>query len=364
MPQNTRHPSPRFFPTQFDSAVPFPSRTFMRLLVAIALVSSLSACVTPQGIRLARSGPSAAELADFNARNLPVGAWVEPGGLVGTPATTLLQPVPGPRVIVVGHVMALQALDADDVDYQNYARAATGPGQRPALDREAYVLTSAGRAAVRTAGVTGIYSQQNMAELPRDLVNGIEFSSAFGSAMIGTYGDLVAMQLMPLLGPWLTHVLCRKREPDYAGCLEHYATGAFQSSDGREIDGRLRVVEGGGRIDPASFRRVLPRTDSDVTVTGQAMRFKVQVAEFIPIASSDSFIDGSGVVYSHTIFSVIEPDEHYGRRITVEHTAMPEEGSLWRAVGEEALVDLPDAVLKFPQMMIPASEALLVNEPL
>lgn len=342
-----------------------PSRTFKRLLVAIALVSSLSACVTPQGIRLARSGPSAEELADFNARNLPVGAWVEPGGQVDTPATTLLQPVPGPRVIVVGHVMALQALDADDVDYQNYARAAAGPGQRPALDREAYVLTSAGRTAVRTAGVTGIYSQQNMAEVPRDLVDGIEFSSAFGTAMVGTYGDLVAMQVMPLLGPWLTHVLCRKREPDYAGCLERYATGVFQSSDGREIDGRLRVVEGGERIDLASFRRVLPRTDSDATAAAeQAMRFKVQVAEFIPIASSDSFIDGYGVVYSHTMLSVIEPAEHYGRRITIEHTTLPEEGSLWRAVGEEALIDLPDAVLKFPRMMIPVSEALLVNEPL
>lgn len=81
-------------------------------------------------------------------------------------------------------------------------------------------------------------------------------------------------------------------------------------------------------------------------------------SEFIPIVSSDSFIDGYGVVYSHTIFSVIEPAEHYGRRITVEHTALPEEGSLWRAVGEEVVIDLPGAVLKFPGMMIPVSEAL------
>jgi hypothetical protein len=259
--------------------------------------------------------------------------------------------------------MALQALDADDVDYQNYARAAAGPGQRPALNREAYVLTSAGRTAVRTAGVTGIYSQQNMAEVPRDLVDGIEFSSAFGTAMVGTYGDLVAMQVMPLLGPWLTHVLCRKREPDYAGYLEHYATGVFQSSDGREIDGRLRVVEGGERIDLATFRRVPPQAHSAAQAAGRAMRFRVQITEFIPIASSDSFIDGYGVVYSHTILSVIEPAEQHGRRIIVEHTALPEEGSLWRAVGEKALIDLPDAVLKFPGMMIPVSEALLVNEP-
>ncbi|MBE5317244.1 MAG: hypothetical protein H4O13_17765 [Xanthomonadales bacterium] len=250
--------------------MPFPLRIYSRLLVAAVLAASLSACVTPQGIRLTRSGPSAAELTDFNARNLPVGAWVEPGGRVDTPATTLLQPVPGPRVIVVGHVMALQALDADDVDYQSYARAAAGPGQRPALDREAYVLTSAGRTAVRTAGVTGIYSQQNMAEVPRDLVDGIEFSSAFGTAMVGTYGDLVAMQVMPLLGPWLTHVLCRKREPDYAGCLERYATGMFQSSDGREIDGRLRVVEDGERIDLATFRRVPPQTHGDAPAAAPA----------------------------------------------------------------------------------------------
>ena len=242
--------------------MPFSSRTFCQILASIVLVSSLSACVSPQGIRLARSGPSAEELADFNARNLPVGTWVEPGGEVDVPTTTLLQPVPGPRVIVVGHVMALQALDADD-DYQTFARAAAGPGQRPALDRATYALTSAGRTAVHTAGVTGIYSQQNMAEVPRDLVEGIEFSSAFGTAMVGTYGDLVAMQVIPLLGPWLTHVLCRKREPDYADCLDRHVTGVFQSSDGREIDGRLRVVEDGERIDLASFRRRLPPADTD-----------------------------------------------------------------------------------------------------
>lgn len=343
--------------------MPFHSRIFSRLLVSIALASSLSACVTPQGVRLARSGPSAEELADFNARNLPVGTWVEPGGQVDAKATTLLQPAPGPRVIVVGHVMALQALDADDVDYQSYAKAAAGSGQRPALDSETYALTSAGRTAVRTAGVTGIYSQQNMAEVPRDLVDGIEFSSAFGTAMVGTYGDLVAMQVTPLLGPWLTHVLCRKRAPNYAGCLERHATGMFQSSDGREIDGRLRLVEGGERIDLATFRRVPLQTHSDAQAAGQAMRFRVQITEFVPIASSDSIIDGYGVVYSHTILSVLEPAEQHGRRITIEHTALPDEGSLWRAVGEETLIDLPDAVLKFPRMMIPVSEAVLANEP-
>lgn len=91
------------------------------------------------------------------------------------------------------------------------------------------------------------------------------------------------------------------------------------------------------------------------------MRFKVRVSEFIPIASSDSFIDGYGVVYSHTILWVIEPAEHYGRKIIVEHTALPEEGTLWRSVGEEALVDLPDAVLKFPKMIIPVFEARPVS---
>ncbi len=41
---------------------------------------------------------------------------------------------------------------------------------------------------------------------------------------------------------------------------------------------------------------------------------------------------------------------------------MPEDESLRRVVGEEVLIDLPDAVLKFPRMMLPVSEALPVNE--
>lgn len=239
-------------------------RRFGRFLLLIVLASSLSACITPQGVRVARSGPSATELADFNARNLPLTAIAEPGQRAEGPATALLQPVPGPRLIVVGHVMALQAQSDDALAkrYDDYAKAVAGPGQRPTMDRSAYVRTSAGRTAVRVSGVTGLYSQQNLAEVPRDLVPQIEFSSAFGTAMVGTYGDLVAMQVMPLLGPWLTHVLCRKRQPDYAGCLARHTTGVFQASDGREVDARLRVVAGGERIDLGTFQCFGPAADA------------------------------------------------------------------------------------------------------
>lgn len=241
---------------------PYPN-AFLRAFLSLIFAGSLVGCVTPQGIRLPNTGLSAKDLADFNSRNLPNAPWVEPGRLISASGTRLLEPPPGPRVIVVGHVMALQATKEGEEEqaFRNFSKAAAGSGQQPALGRESYARVSVGRTAVRTSGITGVYSQQYMAEVPSDLSPYIQFSSAFGTAMVGTYGDLVAMQLMPLLGPWVTHVLCRKRDPGYADCLARHPTGMFQSVNGHEIDSRLRVVAGGERIHLDSFQRVVRSDD-------------------------------------------------------------------------------------------------------
>jgi hypothetical protein len=107
-------------------------------------------------------------------------------------------------------------------------------------------------------------------------------------------------------------------------------------------------------------------TPTDGTAVGKLsadpVRFKVVVSEFIPLASSDSFIDGSGVVYSHTMLSVIEPAMHFGRELTIEHVGSPDEGSEWSAVGTELIIDLPAFVLESPGLIIPVGNARLFEQ--
>lgn len=86
------------------------------------------------------------------------------------------------------------------------------------------------------------------------------------------------------------------------------------------------------------------------------VRFKVSVSKFIRVAGSDNFVDGYGFVYSHTILTVIEPVELLGRRLTVEHTAVPDDGSIWLSVGEEAFIELSPVGLESPTVIIPARE--------
>lgn len=89
------------------------------------------------------------------------------------------------------------------------------------------------------------------------------------------------------------------------------------------------------------------------------VELRVVVAEFIPIAGSDNFIDGFGMVYSHTILKLIEPPEFFGRSLTIEHTVMPETDSIWRSVGCEAFIELSPVGLESPTVIVPAREVTI-----
>lgn len=73
--------------------------------------------------------------------------------------------------------------------------------------------------------------------------------------MAGTSADLVGVQVLPGYGAWVTHVLCSEKDPAYSACEAQYRQGIYQSSDGREVDNTLKLVEGGGVIDPTSFKK-------------------------------------------------------------------------------------------------------------
>ena len=119
--------------------------------------------------------------------------------------------------------------------------------------------------------MTGIYTRFYRAEIPKDLVRQISFASAFGTFMAGTSADLVGVQVLPGYGAWVTHVLCSEKDPTYSACVAQYRQGIYQSSDGREVDNTLKLVEGGAIIDPSSFKKassvVPPNTAAQTTPT-------------------------------------------------------------------------------------------------
>ena len=98
------------------------------------------------------------------------------------------------------------------------------------------------------------------------------------------------------------------------------------------------------------------------TSCSKCVRLKVVVSKFIPVATTDDFVEGYGVVYSHTILSVIEPVDLSGRKLTIEHTSMPEEGSLWRSVGEEAVIALRPFALESLTVIIPVREVRIQDQ--
>lgn len=229
----------------------------IKLLAVLAALVLASGCATKEGISLPTSKPTQADVGDFNRRNAHQSPQTSPPSppLKDVVKTSLVPAVSGPKVIVVGNAMALTTFDEPTLiqRYENYVKQLAG--KPAAFTKEWYLATSAGQTSVKYSGVTGIYTRFYRAEVPKDIVRQMGFASAFGTFMAGTSADLVAAQVVPGYGSWVTHVLCSEKDPNYSACEQQYRQGVYQSSDGREIDTTLKLVEGGGVIDPVSFKR-------------------------------------------------------------------------------------------------------------
>lgn len=237
----------------------------------------LSGCVSQEGFRLPSGAtPSKSEAEDFSKRNAPVGqlpeskvtqtdkgSGVAAPGSEGKDAPSSSQNNPtvlsgGPRIIVIGNVMALKAFDEETLNarYDNYEKQLAKNGKKATFTREWYLKTSAGTVAVKIGGIPGVFSRFYTVEVPKDLASKINFASGFGTFMIGASADLVAAELDPSLGNWLTRILCSEKSADFMECESRFNTGLFQSSDGREIDsGSLKVKDSGATIDLKTYEK-------------------------------------------------------------------------------------------------------------
>lgn len=236
----------------------------IKLLMALAVIAGLPGCATKEGIALPSSKPTQGDVADFNRRNAPSAGVVAPSALSSKEVvkTSLVPDVQGSRLIIVGNAMALTVFDEATLNqrYDNYLKQIGA--KTPTFTREWYLATGSGETSVKFSGVTGIYTRFYRTEIPKDLTRQISFASAFGTFMAGTSADLVVAQILPGYGTSITHVLCSEKDASYAACEDQYRRGIYQSSDGREVDTTLKLVDGGGAIDPATFRSADRRAPS------------------------------------------------------------------------------------------------------
>lgn len=152
----------------------------MKWTVCILSAAILMAgCATKEGIKFpSGSGPTKEAVEDFQKRNSAPQTSSQASELPkDTLRTTLIPDPEGPRMIIIGNVMALTVFDDKKLGsrYDNYLKQIEARSGTPGFSREWYVATSGGETAVKIGGVTGVYSRFFKAEIPNDLIRQISF---------------------------------------------------------------------------------------------------------------------------------------------------------------------------------------------
>ena len=139
------------------------------VILGLAVLSMLAGC-TKQGLVLSETRPTEHDITAFNTRNASTLA-VTPGSAEKSAGTALIPTADGPRVIIIGNVMALTAMDAGKLarHYEERYGKSARPSGHP-LTRDWYLATGAGATAIKIGGVTGIYTRSIGADVPKDLV--------------------------------------------------------------------------------------------------------------------------------------------------------------------------------------------------
>mgnify|MGYP000005099834 CR=1 FL=1 len=230
---------------------------WVRLAAIVTVVVGIAGCAA-EGIKLpTAAGPSQSDLDSYNRRNASA-QYVPPSSVDGAVVATAMVPLDGGvRLIIIGNVMSLNRFDETVLNsrYDRYAERLRKSSQQPAFSRAWYLERSAGDVAVKISGIPGVYSRFYRAEVPRDLVDRINFASSFGTFMAGTSADLVAAEIFPKYGIWITRILCSEKSSDYTGCEAKYQRGLFQAADGREVDEQYQIKEVGATIDLSTYAK-------------------------------------------------------------------------------------------------------------
>jgi hypothetical protein len=162
------------------------------------------------------------------------------------------------KLIIIGNTLALHRSDKakSHKRYDAYEASLMAAKLPVRMKRDWFIANSAGYAAIKYWGVSGMMSKWMYAEVSKEMSKRISFPSEIMSSTLGISTDLVAAKQKEGGGIWITRVLCRKKHKNFDKCSSKYAKGLFRESDGKEIDASLELIEDGTQIDLITFKKI------------------------------------------------------------------------------------------------------------
>lgn len=162
------------------------------------------------------------------------------------------------KLIIIGNTLALHRSDKakSHKRYDAYEASLMAAKLPVQMKRDWFVANSAGYAAIKYWGVSGVMSKWMYAEVSKEMKKRINFPPEIMSSTLGISTDLVAAEQKDGDGIWITRVLCGKKHKNFDECSNKYAKGIFRKSDGKEIDASLELIENGTQIDLITFKKM------------------------------------------------------------------------------------------------------------
>ena len=235
-----------------------------RHLFPVLAIAICSGCVTAEGIHLG-SDPYVNQ------------GFVKYGRLPDAPPETdpddSKSAVTG--LIVVGTVSAFREIKPEDAEaeYRKYVRAFESweADRHPNLGSEEFSRTIRGWTRIKVFGVPLLFAGYVKALVPVEITEDVDFEPVIATFLLQTSSDLVAARTNSD-GAFVVETLLCEDRASYSECAQSYEKGVFDATTGLKLDGKLKVSESGPRIDPISFRIVVPQSrelESNTAETGE-----------------------------------------------------------------------------------------------
>jgi hypothetical protein len=247
-------------------------------LLSMCAVVVLSGCaVTKDGVRLPGGQVSKADFEEFRTRNgVPEPTAASPANSAPS-ITERVAKEAGKEVIkrqvkasifnedmeaagkvamiIIGTTMTVTDYTPQELakQYDRLEKQEKDKGRPVLMTREFWMDNLAASSSVQLANLPLIGHRSVQTLVSKQMRDKVNFASALGASMVGSSADLVAAEAFANRGVWITRVLCSEKQPDFSDCSKKYARGRYQSLDGREIGGDLKVLANGKQIDLNTF---------------------------------------------------------------------------------------------------------------
>jgi hypothetical protein len=219
-----------------------------RISALVALASVTCGCsVTADGIGPAHHAQDASQVAQLRTQLQENAASAD-----------AKETSPQPGLIVIGTTGPFRSIEDKDRPgfYAAYVKVSGQwhPGEPPSMDADTFQGMLAGWASIQVSGIPGIMSVRLRMLVPTSVLHETQFSSAAGSFLFGTTGDLVVARTDHDSLLWLERVLCRD-DRTYHDCAKSYQLGVYDENTGRALDRDRKPKVNGGAVNLTTYMK-------------------------------------------------------------------------------------------------------------